>query len=924
MSATTLSQALGTASETHAAASLPHQDDEHSSLGYGAAAPTSALAIEVLHGRIGCAVFLDEEQQLLLCEDLPCDFAFDDQPPVPSARHTVPQVGNVEPEIATPPANNIASAYGDSAHGYVGSLLSQFDPELIVVSSRCPETLLDVLRGFAERRRGTIDIRPARYFQFALGLSSIEEATLFSRANGADREPREYSSNDERSMSALVMLDAKVSTSKSTLSMSSVGPLLSSLRGRREIGRSLTLSSLCLDDHLFLDENTVKSLSICSSDTHGFVHAKSGREGFSILDSQPLLRRWIMMPLARRSEIIRRHEAVELLVRLESTTDMMHLRSQLKHLGGLPQLCHKLNMGVGSVMTWQSLWKTCNAVMNIRAVLNGFSLIKSELLNELSARVVVDSVQQLADAIERTIDFKESKDSGKVTVRPGVDTHLDELRMHQKELPVQLDRVAADLRGQPAFRPTERQIGYLICVPGGETIDMMADSTLEQQFVSEEYVYLKNSRMSELDYHLGDVASFIVDKEIEILDGLQTLVKRCSPVLLAAHAALSQIDCLVAFARAATQYDLKRPTLMEEQVIHLKASRHPLKALAEQGFVPNDIDLRGGVGLPPKNVEQRPDANNERDDLVREDHQGEPRPESRGSVIMLTDDEETKYSVMVLTGANSSGKSCLLQQAALAVFLCQCGSFVPAAQAELGIFDKILTRMRQDESVASEGSSFTREMGRLHRAMAMSTKKSLVILDEVGRECRSDDGAGLFIATIYDFLERGRDCPIVLSATHHLRAIERNLPEPLPIQRAHMQTTLLPTLAHTYTSLTYLYRLRPGFAGSSHACHCARLCGVPESVVERADRIYRIGLHAWHDAEAKKDEAIVRRLLSLRLGGEDGEEQQKMGRQVSEMGDERAREWIRWVLTGDERGVEEDDELPLVYVAGPAGDGSGR
>ncbi len=103
--------------------------------------------------------------------------------------------------------------------------------------------------------------------------------------------------------------------------------------------------------------------------------------------------------------------------------------------------------------------------------------------------------------------------------------------------------------------------------------------------------------------------------------------------------------------------------------------------------------------------------------------------------------------------------------------------------------------MKQDESVSSEGSSFTRELGRLHRAMSMATEKSLVILDEVGRECRSDgesprfeacqiskiwnidhpygpfcvDGAGLFIATIYDFLQRGSECPIVISATHHLR-----------------------------------------------------------------------------------------------------------------------------------------------------------
>ncbi|GAC93298.1 hypothetical protein PHSY_000863 [Pseudozyma hubeiensis SY62] len=173
--------------------------------------------------------------------------------------------------------------------------------------------------------------------------------------------------------------------------------------------------------------------------------------------------------------------------------------------------------------------------------------------------------------------------------------------------------------------------------------------------------------------------------------------------------------------------------------------------------------------------------------------------------------------------------------------------------------------MRQDESVASEGSSFTRELGRLHRALAMSTKRSLVLLDEVGRECRSDG------------------------------AIERHLPATLPIQRAHMQTLLLPTLASTYSSLTYLYRLRPGFAETSHACHCARLCGVPESVVERADRICCVGLREWNDAEAVRDEEVVRRLMQLQLGN--GEEEER------DMDEAEAERMLRWVLDGDPEAV---------------------
>ncbi|KAJ9476686.1 MutS-like protein [Pseudozyma hubeiensis] len=912
MSAITHSQAIRTASEVAATASLPAESEvtTNTRLQNG---PTSAIAIEVLHGRLGCALFLEEEQQLLLCEDLPCDFAFDNRDAVSTAHIAGPnnEVAGAEGVPIAAESDNVA--VGHPSYGYVGSLLSQFGPDLLVVSARCPESLLDMLRHYAEQHNSVMEVRPAKYFQMSIGLSSLEDITSFSRA---------HDSTQDESMSALVVLEARVATSRSALSVrmktidhrrlelllkrppvdsvtaccaqiASVGPLVSTLRARCEVGRTIALVPLCLDNHLFLDDNTFKSLSICSSDVHGFVHAKQGREGFSILAmmsltcskySQPLLRRWLMLPLAQHSEVLRRHEAVELLVHLESASDTIRIRSQLTELGGVPQLCYKLNMGVGSASTWSWLFKTCNAIINIRAELNGLDLSKSELLNE----VAVDSLQQLADAIGNTIDFELSKEQGKVTVRSGVDTHLDELREQQVRLPGQLDRVAADLRTEAAFRPTRTlhvvyfpQIGYLICVPGGEMIDMQADPTLEQQFASEDCVYLKNSRMSYLDNSFGDVASFIVDKEIEILDRLQTLLQECTPVLLAAHAALAQIDW------AATLYDLKRPTLVAEQVVKLKGSRHALKALSDESFVPNDIELRGGLGLPVEDAEMPVG------ELVAQPtgNQGQPRPASQAAAARDAVKFEGQRSILVLTGANSSGKSCLLQQAGLAIYLSQCGSFVPAQSAELGVFDKILTRMRQDESVASEGSSFTRELGRLHRALAMSTRRSLVLLDEVGRECRSDDGAGLFISTIYEFLQRGPDCPIVLSATHHLRAIERHLPSTLPIQRAHMQTLLLPTLASTYNSLTYLYRLRPGFAETSHACHCARLCGVPESVVERADRIACAGLRAWNDAEAVRDEEVVRRLMQLQLGN--GEEEER------EVDDEAAKRMLRWVLQGD-------------------------
>nr|WJN24924.1 DNA mismatch repair protein [Tranzscheliella williamsii] len=336
------------------------------------------------------------------------------------------------------------------------------------------------------------------------------------------------------------------------------------------------------------------------------------------------------------------------------------------------------------------------------------------------------------------------------------------------------------------------QIGYLIVVPDGDTVNLQADRTLEHQFSSESSVYFKNARMIDMDRHLGDLASFIVDREIEILDGLHTFLLGSCRQLIEAHHALTELDCLLAFSRAALIYDLRRPVLNDHPVLRLEGCRHPLKALSDDNFVPNDIELWGGYGSSETSEE--------------------------GSEMARDAATDEKQSVMVLTGACMS----------------QCGSFVPAARAELGVFDKVLTRMRQDESVASEGSSFTRELGRLSQAISCSTSRSLVLLDEVGRECRSD---------VY-----------------------------------------LPTL-DTANTLTCLYRLKPGFAGSSHACHCAMICGVPENVVKRAAALSQHDLQAWQDARALNDEAIIRRFLQL-----DFEELRK------ETADVNAAELLDWVL----------------------------
>nr|DBA11337.1 TPA_inf: MSH5 [Testicularia cyperi] len=854
----------------------------------------TALALEVHQGRFGCVVFSEEGRQLLVCEDRSFSRAvgtlLDTIITASSSTHEQNDQQEDGAEFSEPsePAHAEDDARSKTTSLRAEGLHRQDSSDLVPHSSgsMLADGLVESLPTQPRHRLVSLHgLAALLAAEVCLGLQALKNCMAFRRIAPDDSDANhELYRDDETSLNDIIALEAVVTIPKSVLSISAVGPLLSCLRASWELGQILSVQSLSLDSFLFLDEDTLKGLSICSNDDHAFIHATVGREGFSMLEyvrssgsgpigsqatestdwlnyigSLSLLRRWLLSPLAQKDAIMQRHDAVELLLRQESTPEVVDIRLRLTELANVPQHCYQLNMGVGSVFTWERLYKACTAILRVRALLGQMRLGRSELLLEIKNRIGTERLVDFVDIIQRTIDWEESKLEGKIAVRSGIDEHLDTLRANFAGLPDLLSRVAGEIRQGPAFADTRElhvvyfpQIGYLIVVPGGEVVDMLADPTLEQQFASERSVYLKNGRMVDMDQHMGDLASFIVDREIEILDALQTELLRCCPQLVKAHAALQELDCLLAFARAAVTYELKRPVLLDEPALDIKGCRHPLKALSDESFVPNDIQLRGGRGLSGSS-----DENAEGEDARSETDTANAK--------------QGEHIVMVLTGA----------------YLSQCGCFVPAAQAELGVFDKILTRMRQDESVASEGSSFTRELGRLNRAITLSTSKSLVLLDEVGRECRSDDGAGLFVASILEFLDRDKACPVVLATTHHLRAIMTHLSPELPIYRAHMQTVFLPTIDARNT-LTYLYRLRPGFASTSHANHCALLCGVPESVVERANVIGMTGLHTWQNEQATRDEAVVRRLVELDLDD------------LSENQDVDVAQLVRWILTGND------------------------
>ena len=251
--------------------------------------------------------------------------------------------------------------------------------------------------------------------------------------------------------------------------------------------------------------------------------------------------------------------------------------------------------------------------------------------------------------------------------------------------------------------------------------------------------------------------------------------------MLRAAGAVARLDCAAALAEVAADHGYVRPELHEAGPIEIHGGRHPVveRMLPPGAFVPNDCELGGGS------------------------------------------------DIVVLTGPNMGGKSTYLRQVALIVLLAQCGSFVPAERARIGIVDRIFSRVGAQDDIAAGQSTFLVEMLETAEILHNATERSLLVLDEVGRGTSTWDGMAIARAVIEALHHRPRGSPRTLFATHY-----------------HELTALagvLPRVANRSVAVreeggevVFLHRIVDGGADRSYGLHVAALAGMPRAVIARA------------------------------------------------------------------------------------------
>ncbi len=392
-----------------------------------------------------------------------------------------------------------------------------------------------------------------------------------------------------------------------------------------------------------------------------------------------------------------------------------------------------------------------------------------------------DLVTLIAQALEDE-PANDPQDGG--VVRSGFAPELDELRTITRDVRRYLAELEAAERSRSGIKTLKvgynRVFGYYIEVSRANLSLVPDDYQRRQTLVGGERFVTE--QLKEYESRILTARERIGELESGIFRQVCAQVAAEGKRLLVLADAIAGIDVRLALAEAASRYGYCRPEVMADGDIVIRDGRHPVveRTLPAGAFVPNDVHLSA---------------------------------------------EESQ--IIVLTGPNMAGKSTYLRQVALTVLMAQIGSFVPAGSAQIGLVDRIFTRIGAQEDIASGQSTFMVEMLETANILHNATPRSLVILDEIGRGTSTYDGMAIARAVV-EYLHNHSDrAAKTLFATHYheLVALARILPR---VKNYNVAVT------EEGGSVVFLHRIVPGGADRSYGIHVAELAGLPKPVVKRA------------------------------------------------------------------------------------------
>ncbi|HEX9985388.1 MAG TPA: DNA mismatch repair protein MutS [Thermoanaerobaculia bacterium] len=535
-------------------------------------------------------------------------------------------------------------------------------------------------------------------------------------------------------------------------------------------------------DFLQLDAATLGNLEVLDSRDVGRPRASL----WSVVNATRsamgarMLRRWITRPLMNRESIFDRHDAVDELTRTRAVLEQMVAR--LAKIADLERVASRVTLRTATPRECLTLAESLLAVDELRGMMQP---LQGPLLGRL--RVALDPLAHVVSRIAASIDPNPPisiRDGG--TILGGVDRDLDELRSiarDSKSILMQIETRERERTGISSLKIRFNSVfGYYIEISKSNLAKAPSDY-IRKQTLSNAERYITPD-LKELEEKIVGAEEKAIAIELRLYEELLSEVAKASAAILATARAVGEVDAIGSLATVAVRNRYVRATLSEEAELRIEDGRHPvIEQIASERFIPNDTDI------------------------VRD-----------------------RNGIQIITGPNMGGKSTYLRQVALIVLMNQIGSFVPAAKARLGIFDRIFTRVGASDQLARGESTFMVEMHETANILNNATDRSLIILDEVGRGTATFDGLSLAWAIIEYLHDNPARSGITLFATHYHEVTDLAKTKP---RVANYNVAV----KEWNEQIIFLRKVIEGAADKSYGIQVAKLAGIPRSVIERAREI---------------------------------------------------------------------------------------
>jgi DNA mismatch repair protein MutS len=537
-----------------------------------------------------------------------------------------------------------------------------------------------------------------------------------------------------------------------------------------------------LGDYMVLDQSTLRNLEI-------FKNLKDGSATGTLLrlldrTSTPMgarmLRSWISYPLLDINEIALRSETVAAFA--EASVLRSELREALKGIGDLERIAGKISLKSANPRDLVHLRTSCEKIPQLIKLLGE---IEPAMASELGQ---MDDLSYVAHAVAAVlVDAPPAtlKDGG--VVRDGYNAELDELRSisHRgKEWIAAIEARERETTGIPNLKVGyNRVFGYYIEVTKSHQ-SKVPNSYIRKQTLANAERYITED-LKEYELKVLNAQETILELEEEIFNLLRTRLLEVIPRIQKTSTSIATLDALLSLAETAALRGYVHPTVHGGDEIRIVEGRHPVVETFDERetYVPNDVLLN-----------------------------------------------RTSDQILIITGPNMAGKSTYMRQTALIVIMAQIGGFVPAADALIGLVDRIFTRIGAADYLAFGQSTFMVEMNETAEILHSATPRSLVLLDEVGRGTSTFDGLSIAWAVTEYLHDRPDGGPRTLFATHYHELVDIGLVK----ERVRNYNI---AVKEWKDRIVFLRKIVPGGCSRSYGIQVAKLAGIPDTVVSRAREI---------------------------------------------------------------------------------------